>query len=266
MSVFANDALSHKHILITGATGGIGYETAKVVAGMGAKVTITGRNEEKLKGLADELESITHKEKIAVLPADLTKKEERLNLIADAEKAHGFINGLVNSAGVAGGKTVEELDEEFIEKLMNVNYKCTFLLTQEIYKKMMERQEGEIVNLASLSGLRGTHGNTAYAASKFAVVGWTQSMALEAIEYGIRVNAVCPGYVDTEMARNSIRRKAERKGITFEQGMEEAASSIPSGRISAPEEVANTIAFLLTDAAANIVGESVKISGGSVMR
>lgn len=266
MAVFAKDALSHKHILITGATGGIGYETAKVVAGMGAKVTITGRNEEKLKGLADELESITDKEKIAVLPADLTKKEERLKLIADAEKAHGFINGLVNSAGVAGGKTVEELDEEFIEKLMNVNYKCTFLLTQEIYKKMMERQEGDIVNLASLSGLRGTHGNTAYAASKFAVVGWTQSMALEAIEHGIRVNAVCPGYVDTEMARNSIRRKAERKGISFEQGMEEAASSIPSGRISTPEEVANTIAFLLTDAAANIVGESVKISGGSVMR
>lgn len=266
MSLFAKDALAHKHILITGATGGIGYETAKVVAGMGAKVTITGRNEEKLKGLAGELERITAKENVTVLPADLTIKEDRLNLIANAEKAHGFINGLVNSAGAAGGRTVEELDEDFIEKLMNINYKCTFLLTQEIYKKMMERKEGDIVNLASLSGLRGTHGNTAYAASKFAVVGWTQSMALEAIEHGVRVNAVCPGYVDTEMARNSIRRKADRKGITFEEGMEEAARSIPSGRISTPREVANTIAFLLTDAAANIVGESVKISGGSVMR
>lgn len=266
MALFANDALSHKHILITGATGGIGYETAKVVAGMGAKVTITGRNKEKLMGLAGELEEIAGKENISVQAADLTNKEERLNLIANAEKAHGFINGLVNSAGVAGGRTVEELDEYFIEKLMNLNYKCTFLLTQEIYRKMMERKEGGIVNLASLSGLRGTHGNTAYAASKFAVVGWTQSMALEAIEHGIRVNAVCPGYVDTEMARNSIRRKSERKGVSFEQGMEEAAASIPSGRISTPEEVANTIAFLLTDAAANIVGESVKISGGSVMR
>ena len=229
-------------------------------------MTITGRNEGKLKGLAGELERITAEENVTVLPADLTKKVDRSKLVADAEKAHGFINGLVNSAGVAGGRTVEELDGEFIEKLMNVNYKCTFLLTQEIYKKMMERKEGDIVNLASLSGLRGTHGNTAYAASKFAVVGWTQSMALEAIEHGIRVNAVCPGYVDTEMARNSIRRKAERKGVTFEEGMEEAANSIPSGRISTPEEVANTIAFLLTDAAANIVGESVKISGGSVMR
>ncbi|TAA69729.1 SDR family NAD(P)-dependent oxidoreductase [Planococcus salinarum] len=265
MAVFANDALAHKHILITGATGGIGFETAKVVAAMGAKLTITGRNEEKLNGLADELSKITAEENIFVKQADLTKNEERLQLIAHAEQAHGFINGLVNSAGVAGGGTVEELDEEFIERLMNLNYKCTFLLTQEIYRKMMARKEGDIVNLASLSGLRGTHGNTAYAASKFALVGWTQSMALEAIEYGIRVNAVCPGYVDTEMARNSIRRKAERKNIPFEQGMEEAVASIPSGRISTPEEVANTIAFLLTDAAGNIVGESVKISGGSVM-
>lgn len=265
MTVFANDALSHKHILITGATEGIGFETAKVVAGMGAKMTITGRNEEKLNSLAVELAKITAKENISVQPADLTNGEERLQLIAHAEQAHGFINGLVNSAGVAGGRTVEELDEEFIERLMNLNYKCTFLLTQEVYRKMMERKEGDIVNVASLSGLRGTHGNTAYAASKFALLGWTQSMALEAIEHGIRVNAVCPGYVDTEMARNSIRRKAERKNIAFEQGMEEAVASIPSGRITTPEEVANTIAFLLTDAAGNIVGESVKISGGSVM-
>lgn len=265
MALFANDALAHKHVLITGATGGIGYETAKVVAGMGAKVTIAGRNAEKLHALAVELEKITAREKIFVQTADLTDPGDRLKLIANAERAHGFINGLVNSAGIAGGKTVEELDEEFIERLMNLNFKCTFLLTQEIYRKMMEQKEGDIVNLASLSGLRGTHGNTAYAASKFAVVGWTQSMALEAIEHGIRVNSVCPGYVDTEMARNSIRRKAERKDKTFEDGMKEAAAGIPSGRISTPEEVANTIAFLLTDAARNIVGESVKISGGSVM-
>lgn len=266
MTLFSKDALSHKHVLITGATGGIGYQTAKIIAGMGAKVTITGRGEEKLNDLAGELEELTAKEHIFVQAADLTKGDDRMHLIANAEKAHGFINGLVNSAGAAGGATVDKLDEDMIEKLMNINYKSTFLLTQEIYRKMMEQKEGDIVNLASLSGLRGTHGNSAYAASKFAVVGWTQSMALEAIEHGIRVNAVCPGYVDTEMARNSIRRKAEEKGISFEEGMKEAAASIPSGRISTPEEVANTIAFLLTDAAANIVGESVKISGGSVMR
>src|SRR5690606_7085642 len=130
----------------------------------------------------------------------------------------------------------------------------------------IERKEGDIVNLASLSGLRGTYANAAYSASKFAVVGWTQSMALEAVDYGIRVNAVCPGYVDTEMARSSLRRKAERNQTSFAEELELAEKSIPSGRLSTALEVANTIAFLLTDAARNIVGESVKISGGSVMR
>lgn len=266
MGIFSEDALQHKHILITGATGGIGYETAKVLATMGARLTITGRNTEKLQALEEELSRLTDPEKLFSMKADLTKSEDREKLIEAAESKLGFINGLVNSAGAAGGKTVDELDEELVEKLMDVNYKSTLQLTKSIYKKMVEQKEGDIVNLASLSGLRGTHGNTAYAASKFAVVGWTQSMALEAIESNIRVNAVCPGYVETDMALNSIQRKAERHGITFEEELDKARSSIPSGRLTEPVEVANTIAFLLTDAARNIVGESVKISGGSVMR
>ncbi|HSI66773.1 MAG TPA: SDR family oxidoreductase, partial [Planococcus sp. (in: firmicutes)] len=212
------------------------------------------------------LSQLTDPEKLFSMEADLTRSEEREKLIEAAEGRLGFINGLVNSAGAAGGKTVDELDEELVEKLMDVNYKSTLQLTKSIYKKMLEQKEGDIVNIASLSGLRGTYGNTAYAASKFAVIGWTQSMALEAIESNIRVNAVCPGYVETDMALNSIQRKAERNGVTFEEELEKARRSIPSGRLTEPVEVANTIAFLLTDAARNIVGESVKISGGSVMR
>lgn len=265
MSIFSKDALSHKHVLITGSTGDIGDATAKLLVQMGAKVTITGRNTDKLGELQKKLSEYAPAENIFVQAADLTDREDRNRLIARAEEAHGFINGLVNSAGVAGGKTVEELDEEFIERLMNLNFKSTFLLTQAVYIKMLERKEGDIVNLASLAGLRGTHGNTAYSASKFAVVGWTQSMALEAIEHGIRVNSVSPGYVDGDMALSSIRKKAERKGIPFEQGLKEAEQNIPSGRLSTPEEVAHTIAFLLTDAAKNIVGTSVKISGGNYL-
>lgn len=266
MPIFSDEALQHKHVLVTGATGGIGYETAKLLVNMGARVTITGRNKEKLDNLEQELHQLTDKQQVFSQIADLTKREDRESLIENAENRLGFINGLVNSAGVAGGKTVENLDEEFIERLMDLNFKSTFHLTKAIYEKMMKNKEGDIVNLASLSGLRGTHGNTAYAASKFAVVGWTQSMAAEAIEHNVRVNAVCPGYVDTEMARNSIRSKAERNHTSYEQEMENARNSIPSGRLTTPLEVANTIAFLLTEAAGNIVGESVKISGGSVMR
>lgn len=266
MGIFDTQALAEKHILVTGATGGIGWETAKTVAQMGAKLTVTGRNANKLKELEKQLKALMDDSRLHVHAADLTDPHDRKQLVETAETQLGFIGGLVNSAGAAGGKPVEELDQEFLEHLMNINYTSTFMLTQLVYQRMMEEGRGDIVNLASLSGLRGTAGNTAYAASKFAVVGWTQSMALEAIEYGIRVNAVCPGYVDTEMARASIQRKAERKGISVEQALEEAQSGIPSNRLSTPQEVAQTIAFLLTNAAPNIVGESVKISGGSVMR
>ncbi|CEG23665.1 Putative ketoacyl reductase [Planococcus massiliensis] len=266
MNIFSKEALAHKHILITGATGGIGYETAKTAAAMGAKITATGRNEEKLDKLKEELLQLTAEENLFLMPADLADPKSREELVAAAEEKLGFINGLVNSAGVGGGNIVEALDEETLEQVMNLNFNSTLFLTQLVYQRMLERKEGDIVNLASLSGLRGTHGNSAYAASKFAVVGWTQSMAVEAIEHNIRVNAVCPGYVDTEMAWNSIRKKAEKKGISFEEGMEEAKKSIPSGQLSTPQEVANVIVFLLTDAAPNIVGESLKISGGSVMR
>ena len=266
MTVFSSEALAHKHVLITGATGGIGIETARTLAAMGARITITGRNIEKLEKLKEELLRQMPSDRICVQEADLTKPEDRMRLIDRAVNELGSINGLVNSAGVSGGKRVEELDEAFITEMMNLNFVSTFLLTQEIYRKMLDHKEGDIVNLASLSGLRGTYSNTAYSASKFAVVGWTQSMAAEAIEHGIRVNAVCPGYVDTEMARNSLRRKAERNGTSFEDELENAKRNIPSGRLSTALEVANTIAFLLTDAARNIVGESLKISGGSVMR
>lgn len=266
MTIFSSEALAHKHILITGATGGIGIETARTLSAMGARITITGRNKEKLEKLKAELLRQMPSDRLCVQEADLTESEDRMQLIKRAEKKLGFINGLVNSAGVSGGKRVEEIDKAFLAEMMDLNFISTFLLTQEVYRRMLEHEEGDIVNLASLSGLRGTYGNTAYSASKFAVVGWTQSMAAEAIGHGIRVNAVCPGYVDTEMARNSLRRKAERNGTSFEEEMENAKKDIPSGRLSTAVEVANTIAFLLTEAAGNIVGESVKISGGSVMR
>lgn len=266
MGIFAADCLAGKHVLITGATGGIGWEAAKTIAQMGARITITGRNLAKLKQLETELLQIIDSSRLYVHAAEITEQRDREMLVESAQHKLGFIHGLVNSAGAAGGKTVEELDQEFVERLMNINYTSTLLLTQLVYRGMKEKRQGTIVNLASLSGLRGTAGNTAYAASKFAVVGWTQSMALEAIEYGVRVNAVCPGYVDTEMAHSSIRRKAENQGISYEQALQQATASIPSKLLSTPGEVANTIAYLLTDAAQNIVGESVKISGGSVMR
>lgn len=266
MTIFAKDAFKNEHALVTGATGGIGYETAKVLAAAGAAVTVTGRNEDKLSKLKDEINNDTPEAKVYVHIADLADEKDREKLVETAANELGTISLLINSAGISGGGPVEELEQEEMEKIMHLNYTSTVLLSQQVYKGMKERKKGAVVNVSSLSGLRGTHGNTAYAASKFAVIGFTHSFAAEAAEYGVRVNAVCPGYVDTEMGRNAIGKKAERNGRSLEEQMKIVNDGLPSGRITEPEEVARTIAFLLSGAAENIVGESVKISGGGVMR
>ncbi len=267
MGIFKEDTLKHAHILITGATGGIGYETAKASVQAGAAITITGRNENKLKQLKQECEQLSSEAKVASFPADLINEQDRSNLIKNAIKQNGNITGLVNSAGIGGGDTLDKLTEEDLRKVMDLNYTSTVLLTQLVYQRMKEKnQKGAIVNLSSLSGLRGTFGNTAYSASKFAITGFTQSFAHEAIQDGIRVNAVCPGFVDTEMGRNSIEAKGKRENKSFEEELKTVEEALPSGRITQPEEVANSIIYLLSNASENIVGESLKISGGSVMR
>ncbi|MBM7649081.1 3-oxoacyl-[acyl-carrier protein] reductase [Bacillus ectoiniformans] len=266
MGVFQSKLLENQHILLTGATGGIGWETAKSIVAAGGSLTITGRDEEKLTQLKNECETINSEAKILAIAADLTNEQDRKRLVDSAIQSIGAITGLVNSAGIGGGNTIEQLSEDQLRSIMEVNFFSTVFLTQLVYQHMQEQRKGSIVNLSSLSGLRGPKGNGAYSASKFAITGFTHSMALEAIDYNIRVNAVCPGYVDTEMARNSIKRKADENGFTYEDQLQKSKDLIPSKKWIAPSEVANSIIFLLSDAAENIVGESLKISGGSVLR
>ncbi|MCA0985921.1 SDR family NAD(P)-dependent oxidoreductase [Guptibacillus algicola] len=267
MGIFNKDALKHQHVIITGATGGIGYETAKAAVQAGASITITGRNEEKLTELKEACLKLAKDAQVAIIPADLTNENDRSKLVEGAVEENGPITGLVNSAGIGGGDTLDALKEEDLRNVMELNYTATVLLTQLVYNKMRsDDQKGAIVNLSSLSGLRGTFGGTAYSASKFAITGFTQSFAHEAIQHGIRVNAVCPGFVDTEMGRNSIEAKGKRENKSFEEELQAVEKALPSGRITQPEEVANSIVYLLSNASDNIIGESLKISGGSVMR
>lgn len=266
MTIFSEEALKDQYVLITGATGGIGYEAAKEVVRAGGNVVITGRNEDKLSDLKNECATINKEAHIEVCPADLNDPEDRGRLVADAVDKTGKITGLVNSAGIIGGRPLDQMSEDDLRTVMELNYFSTVMLTQEVYRHMKKQRKGAIVNLSSLSGLRGTHSNIAYSASKFAVTGFTQSFALEAIEHNIRVNAVCPGYVDTSMGQQAIKNKGEREGRSYKEQRKIAEKGIPSGKLSTPEEVARSIVYLLSDASENIVGESLKISGGSVMR
>lgn len=267
MAVYADDALEGETALVTGATGGIGSVTAEVIAGMGANVVITGRDEEVLTRVEREVADAATGGDVHAHPTDITEQSERRALLVAAEGTCGSISLLVNSAGVTGGRRpFEQTTEEQLASVMDVNVTATTFLTREVYRGMKAREEGAIVNVSSLSGLRGTYQSIPYCASKFALTGITQSLALEAIEHGVRVNAVCPGWVDTPMAHDGIRSKAEAEDRTYEEQLEREREGLPSGRITSPVEVANAIAFLLTDAAPNVVGECVKLSGGAVLR
>ncbi|WP_062110000.1 SDR family NAD(P)-dependent oxidoreductase [Bacillus niameyensis] len=264
MSLFSSEAFQGETILITGATGGIGSATAKTLLSLGAKVLLTGRNLEKLSYLERTLKREYHDREIYSFACDLGSEEEREKLLDFVQSEVGTVTMLVNNAGVYEYGTVEELNEESLNRIMSINFTSTVLLTQKIYEQMKERKQGAIVNVASLSGLRGNFGNTAYVSSKFALIGFTHCIALEAIQYGIRVNAVCPGFVDTDMGKAVIQTKGTDQSFTEKRRIVE--SNIPSGRITTPTEVANSIAFLLSDASRNIIGESLKISGGVVLR
>ncbi|MCE7792020.1 SDR family oxidoreductase [Salipaludibacillus sp. CUR1] len=266
MTIFNREAFKGKHILITGATGGIGEELAYEAVKYGASLTLTGRNKEKLENIKNKCRLPDTDVNVLAVTADLTNEYDRKQLIDKAVNVQGSIDGLVNSAGITGGDTVEDLKENDLRLVMELNYTSTVMLTQLVYRHMKKRKSGAIVNLSSLSGLRGTYGNTAYSASKFAITGFTQSFALEAIEHNIRVNAVCPGFVDTAMAREIISKKADKAGRSYDEQLAVVNKGLPSGRITQPLEVANSILFLLSPAAENIVGESMKISGGTVMR
>jgi len=266
MTIFSNSAFLGEHLLITGATGGIGSALAKTAAALGATVTLTGRNEEKLSELQAELRESFGEKKVHSFKADLSLEEERLALVEFAEKQAGEITMLVNNAGLYHYSRVDQLLEEDLNRIMHVNFTSAVLLTQLVYKGMLQEKRGSIVNVASLSGLRGNPGNTAYVASKFALVGFTHCLALEAIQHGIRVNAVCPGYVDTEMGERVIDETAKDQAKSYNDHYAQVEKGIPSGRISTPQEVANSIIFLLSNATGNIVGETLKISGGALLR
>lgn len=259
MSIFSKHALEDRHIIVTGASGGIGKAIVDVILEMGAKVTVTGRNVEKLN------EQFAARPKVNIAPLDIDRTDQHEDFLQQAIATFGNVYGLVNNAGIYERAPLEKLEEETLSKIMHTNWLATVLLTQKVYRHMISNQTGAIVNIASLSGLRGVRNNSAYVSSKFALVGFSQSLALEAIHHGIRVNAVCPGFVNTEMGKDAIRDRALQNGISYEEQVERLKQEIPAGKIIEPYEVANVAAFLLTDAAYSIVGESIKISGGTVV-
>jgi 3-oxoacyl-[acyl-carrier protein] reductase len=242
--------LSGRVALVTGGSRGIGRACALALAGAGADVMIAYRSAEAAAAAVKaEIETLGRRAEIC--QADVTQTEQVDALFALVSDRFGRLDILVNNAGVIADALIGVLEADDWDRVVDTNLKGTFLCTRAALPWMMPRRSGKIVNLGSVASLRTRRGQAAYAAAKGGVVAFTRASAAELAAKGIQVNAVLPGIIVTEMS-SRIRRQAEA----------ELLAATPAGRFGTPEEVANLVVFLCSDAAAYITGQAVAVDGG----
>lgn len=238
-------------VLVTGASSGIGAAIAIAFAENGWDVMAAGRDEGRLEEVADV------SERIVTWAGELSSSEECDELVADTIDEFGEIDCLVNNAGIIIRGNATDLSDDDWRETMTVNLDVPFFLSRAALPYLL-RAEGSIVNIASDWGLRGGERAVAYCASKGGLVLLTKAMARDHARDGLRVNAICPGDVDTPM----LAAEAEAAGMEIDDYMEEASEAVPNGRVAEPEEVAALALFLASDAATHINGTTVAIDGG----
>ena len=239
--------------LVTGASSGIGAATAIAFAEAGWDVMAAGRDEGRLEEVADV------SNKIATWTGELAESEDCDELVADTIDEFGNIDCLVNCAGVIVRANVADTSDDDWRLTMGINLDAVFYLSRAALPHLL-KTTGSIVNVASDWGLKGGERAAAYCASKGAVVQLTKAMAIDHARDGLRINAVCPGDIDTPM----LVSEAEDEGVDLEEHLAQAAEDSPNGRIGTPEEVAALIVFLASDAAAHITGTAIPIDGGAL--
>ena len=252
------------HAVVTGGSRGIGAAIVRELAAAGYDLTIMGRN---LSALEDYVAELKKESSQSFLPlqVDVTRPSRVATGFKDAETELGSIQVLVNNAGAAISAPFEKTSPEVWSEMLAVNATSVYYCTQAVLPQMKEVGYGRIVNIASTASLTGYPYTTAYTAAKHAVLGLTRSLALEVAKSGITVNAVCPGFTDTELVSGSAKRVSEKTGKTVEQVKEEFAKSNPQGKLIQPAEVASAVVWLCDEKQASINGTSIVISGGEVL-
>lgn len=242
--------LAQKSILVTGASRGIGRAIALTLAAQKAHVVFNYRGDEaQAKELAGAIEAAGGK--ATALKFDMTDYEAMKTALDGYYTAGHTLQGLVNNAGKSKDQLVLRVKPEDIDDLMNVNLKATMVLTNYLAKHLMKAGGASIVNMSSIVGLMGNTAQTVYAATKAGLIGYTKSMAKELSSRQVRCNAVCPGFIATDMTA-ALTDKAK----------EEYAKNIPLGRMGEAQDIANLVCFLLSNASGYITGEVIKIDGG----
>jgi len=248
-------ALNGRVGLVTGAGGGIGRAIARRLAREGMAVAVLDRDGAAAEAVAAEIGGLA-------VTADVTSEGEVGRAVEAVLARLGQIDLLVNNAGVAWMGPALEMPLEALRAMLRVNVEGVFIVSRAVLPHMSARRSGSVVNLASWAGKTGNAFFAGYSASKFAVIGLTQALAREMAPHGVRVNAICPGIVVETAMRSAIEAQQRQYGLPETS---EREKSIPTGRVSVPEDVANIAAFLASDEASYMTGEAINLSGGLLM-
>jgi 3-hydroxybutyrate dehydrogenase len=256
--------LRGKHAVITGASRGIGAAIALDLARRGADVTLMSRNESRLAELAAALTK-TCNGKAQAVAIDIAQPEQIAAAFARAADRFGPPHILVNNAGIAAAAPIGKTDLATWQRLIEVNLTGAFLCIREVVQQMAKGDYGRIVNIASTAGLTGYAYVSAYCAAKHGLVGLTRALARELAHTGVTVNAVCPGYTDTDIVAEAVGNIVAKTGRTREQALRELTAHNPQGRLVHPDEVAETVGWLCSPSSASITGQSIVVAGGELM-
>jgi NAD(P)-dependent dehydrogenase (short-subunit alcohol dehydrogenase family) len=256
--------LAPHHAVITGGGRGIGAVIAETLARLGASISLISRNAEVLQATANRLIN-EYGAKVATAPADVADEAAVKKAMAALKDALGAPTILVNNAGVAISSPFLKSDAAFWRKVLDIDLMGAVYCTQAVLPAMLEAKWGRIINIASTAGVAGYAYITTYCAAKHGMIGLTRALAIETARTGVTVNAVCPGYVDTEMTAQTVANIVSKTGRSREEAIASLVSHNPQGRLIHPREVADAVAWLCGENAASVTGQSIAIAGGEIM-